>query len=325
MLPASAFGHHPYAVPRSMRPSRLPFIAIVPSLLLIPLVHAPAGAQLTVEGLAWGAPAAQVRTQLEARGYRFHGVDQAGEHVFGGPGPSEVAAMFDSAGLVQAVLSWPAAVPVARRRFRVLADSLRTVLGRPRTVDGNGNELTWERDGVKLTAIFDDRRRDRGEAIASLVGETPGATAERDRLHAIAEAESRRNYAAGSFPRDSVLEGAWVLTAGDRRNQVLLDTLSITQAGPGRFRVRIREEWRDLFRMIDGRFYDGELRAVEIDCAAGRWRRLRTLRFAGRGPITALPLLAPAEWAEWTAPAAGTKYGRALRQSCELARRAAAR
>lgn len=308
-----------------MRPPRLRFLSIALPLLLTPFAHAPAGAQLTVEGLAWGTPAAQVRTQLEARGYRFRGVDQAGEHVFGGPGPSEVAAMFDSAGLVQAVVTWPSTVTAARRRFRVLADSLRTVLGCPRTLEGNGSELTWERDGVKLTAIFDDRRRERGEAITSLVGETPGATAERDRLHAIAEAESRRNYAAGSFPRDSVLEGAWVLTAGDRRNQVLLDTLTITQAGPGVFRVRIREEWRDLFRMMDGRFYDAELRSVEMDCAAGRWRRLRTLRFAGRDPIPALSRLPPAEWAEWTAPAAGTKYGRALRQSCEFARRAAAR
>ena len=308
-----------------MRPPRLPFIAVVPPLLLIAFAHAPAGAQLTVEGLAWGTPAAQVRTQLEASGYRFRGVDQAGEHVFGGPGPSEVAAMFDSAGLVQAVLAWPASVTAARRRFRVLADSLRTVLGRPRTLDRTGNELTWERDGVKLTALFDDRRRGGGQAITSLVGETPRAAAERDRLNAIAEAESRRNYAAGSFPRDSALEGAWVLTAGDRWNQVLLDTLTVTQSDPGVFRVRIREEWRNGFRMMDGRFYDGELRSVEMDCAAGRWRRLRTLRFAAGGPIAALPLLAPAEWAEWTAPAAGTKHGRALRRSCELARRAAAR
>jgi hypothetical protein len=210
---------------------------------------------------------------------------------------------------------------VAQQRYRVLADSLRRVLGRPQ-IDRYPNELTWERGGEKLAVVFDDRRRAQGEAITVLVGDGPGYRAETERRHALSEAESR-NYAAGSFPRDSVLEGEWVFVAGDRRNQVLLDTASITKAGNGVYRVRIREEWRDLRRMVNGRFFDAELRTVEIDCAAPRWRRLRTIRFANQTWDVALPLFPPSDWVDWTAPAAGTKYGRALRQSCAVARRRA--
>jgi len=307
-----------------MRPPRRPRTFIVPALLLSLCATAPAAAQLAVEGLAWGTPPPRVRAELEARGYRFRGVDDAADHVFGASGPAELVATYDSAGLVEVEVSWPGTPAQASRRFRALADSLRRALGPPGETGDSGRELTWARGGVTLLAIHDARRRAYGEAVTLLAGQGPGSAAERERRYQAASAESQRMYASGSYPPDTLRAGDWVRVAGGRGDEVLLDTVRVTAAAPGVYRVRIREEWRHVVRMLNGRTYAGEQRYVEIDCGRQRWRRLRTVRLAGGSPVVALPLAQPAAWAGWTAPAAATVDGRALRRSCVFLRGTAA-
>ncbi|HEU4559582.1 MAG TPA: surface-adhesin E family protein [Longimicrobium sp.] len=129
-------------------------------------------AQVRVLGIEWGTPAAQVRTRLEARGYRFRSVDDFGDHVFAGPGSSEARASFDSAGLGQLELRWTGPTAALQRRFRALSDSLTRTLGSPSRPSGYPWELFWNGEGAQLIATYRPPGRRRSQAEAALLGQS---------------------------------------------------------------------------------------------------------------------------------------------------------
>lgn len=289
-----------------------PVLAAAAAALLLAFSR-PAGAQLTMAGLAWGTPAAQVRAGLERQGWRFRGVDQDGDQVFGGPRASEAVATLDSAGLVGVELRWPGTPAGVRARYRVVADSLRRVLGPPARSDEES--VTWERGGAGLWAWTAGPGGGNPELSAGITARGPAFDAELERRSDAERAENER-IEAGEQPRDTLLVGDWMRAYSDARVLASFDSMGAVRVGPGVWRTRFRESWMFTRRLENGTMYSGAVREVEIDCRTRRERLLRTVPFHARrsAPVVEVP---PAR-RRWSAPAPGSAEAREIRRACEV-------
>ena len=245
------------------------------------LAAAPADAQLTVAGLAWDAPAADVRTRLERLGWRYVGTDQDGDQVYGGPRGSEAVAAFAGGRLVGMDLRWPSATAsAARTRYRVATDSLRRPYRAPTTVDEEST--AWAADSVLLYTWISQGGGAHPGPGAGITAWGRGYDAEMDRRSDAERGEAAR-IESGQQRADSLLSGDWTIVFSNARVLTRLDSATFRAAGPGRFRARIREDWMFARRLSNGMKYDATVRDVEIDCRASRARVLRTVAgYAGR-------------------------------------------
>jgi len=275
---------------------------------------APAAAQLTVARIPWGTPAAQVRARLEAQGWRFRGVDQDGDQVFGGPRGSEAVATLAAGGLVGMELRWPATRAAARARYRAATDSLRRGLGAHTTVDEEST--AWSRGDTLLYTSIADGRGARPEPAAGITGWGPGYHAEMERRSDLERAR-RDSVEAGTLRRDPLLRGDWTRVYSDARVLTRLDSAGARRVGPGRYRIRVREDWMFTRRLANGMMYNAAVREMELDCRAPRVRVLRTTpAFADRS-VAGAPLAgAGGVPSAWEAPAPGSPEARAIRGSC---------
>lgn len=285
-------------------------LAIAISIVAVPATTA--SAQLTVAGLAWGTPAAQVRTHLEARGWRFRGADQDGDHVFGGPAASEAVATLADGRLVGMEMRWPSTAAGARARYRAITGSLRRAHGRPATVDDES--ITWSRGDSLVYGWLGDGRGASPEPAAGITGWGPGYHAEIERRSQLEREETERIRAGRQAP-DSLLAGDWEIVFSNAHVLTRLDVAGARPAGPGRYRARLREDWMFTRRLASGTKYSLAVREMEIDCRAMQARVLRIIpgwaeHSAAAGPVPGA--------AAWTAPATGSPEDRAIRKSCAL-------
>ncbi|HEU4559581.1 MAG TPA: hypothetical protein VFS20_17145 [Longimicrobium sp.] len=254
---------------------------------------------------------------MEAKGYRFRGADQDGDLVFWGPLRSELVLTVSPAGVVGVQEIWPGTQAQARARYRVVADSLRRVHGRPnRSEDAPGeSSVAWERDSVTLTVAYGDRGVVRETPRAEVRAHSPGYWAEIERRSDLERAENER-IASGEQPRDTLLVGDWMRVYSDGRYLTSFDSAGTVRVSPGVYRTRIRDNWMFTRRLENGILYNGEVRTVEIDCQAMRERRLSFVPFYGRksSPTVVIP---PAQ-RRWSTPAATSPEGRAIRRACQL-------
>lgn len=279
------------------------------------LAAAPADAQLTVAGLPWEAPGAEVRTRLERAGWRYVGTDQDGDQVYGGPRGSEAVAALAGGRLVGMEVRWPAATrTAARTRYRAATDSLRRLYRAPTTVDEEST--AWSADSVLLYTWISTGAGAHPGPGAGITAWGRGYDTEMER-RSDAERAERQRIESGQQAADSLLSGDWTIVFSDARVLTRLDSATFRAAGPGRFRARIREDWMFTRRLSNGMKYNATVREVEIDCRAGRARVLRTVAgYAGRpAPGTETGTVSP-----WGAPAPQSPEGRAIRGSCERMR-----
>jgi hypothetical protein len=281
---------------------------------------APAAAQLTFHGIAWGTPGPRARAIVEARGYRFRGADQDGDLVFWGPLRSELVVTVSPAGVVAVEEAWPGTQGQARARYRAAADSLRRIHGPP-TERAESDDLpgeasvTWKRDSVALIVMYADRGVARETPRAEVRAQGAGLWPEIDRRSDLERAETAR-IESGEHPRDTLLVGDWMRVYSDGRYLTSFDSAGTVRTGPGVYRTRIRDNWMFMRRLENGIKYSGEVRAVEIDCRAMRERRLSFVPFYGR--VSSPTVVIPPEQRRWSTPAATSPEGRAIRRACQL-------
>jgi len=282
---------------------------------------APAAAQLTFGGVAWGTPAAQARARFAEQGYRFRGADQDGDLVFWGPQRSELVVTLAPAGVAGVALEWPGTAAQARARYAALADSLRRALGAPTTREEGS--VAWERGGARLSAWHGGTGdAARAGPTAGLTARGPGFDAEIERRSDAERAESDRRE-QGEQPRDTLLVGDWMRVYSDTRVLASFDSAGSVRVGPAVYRTRIRESWMFTRRLENGTKYDGAVRTVEIDCGGMRERLLRTVPFYDRRSSPPHDVAPAAQ--RWSTPAATSAEGRELRRACALMGAAAAR
>jgi hypothetical protein len=294
------------------RRSSLLFAAVP---LLLAAFSAPAAAQLTVAGLAWEAPAADVRTRLERLGWRYVGTDQDGDQVYAGPRGSEAVATLASGRLVGMDLRWPVATVAASRvRYRAATDSLRRLYRAPTTVDEEST--AWSADSVLLYTWISQGSGAHPGPGAGITAWGRGYDAEMTR-RSEAERVERHRIETGQQRPDSLLSGDWTIVYSDARVLTRLDSATFRAAGPDRFHARLREDWMFTRRLSNGMKYNATVRDVEIDCRAVRARVLRTV--AGFA-LHAVPGTAAGTVSAWGAPAPQSPEARAIRRSCEMMR-----
>jgi len=113
---------------------------IIPFLLLLsPSLGEPqpAAQQLAFHGIRWHVPAESVRAPLQAQGWTFSGVSDAGDHQFTRADGARLQAEMREGRLIGFTLLDAAGGEQVAGRYQVLADSLQAALGAPDEADND--------------------------------------------------------------------------------------------------------------------------------------------------------------------------------------------
>lgn len=261
----------------------------------------PAHAQrdLVYAGAPWRITADSARTLIQQQGFTFAREIKDGDHEYHRDDGTLLFATLQGGRLVGITVIDPARGPQADARFRVLADSVETALGKPDTA--SGRHAAWS---AGLTALSVVNSYEGSAHHVQLGWFGPGWY---DEIERRAEAEHPGKVILSPRPPGFTI----VSSTGFAR--VAVDTTRLTRrAGvlSGRYRL-------EYIRSVgpDSALYDSAEYDMEFDCAGGRTRLTgRTTRLNGQvrrsETFTRLP---------WETPRPDGHYARGLRAVCRTA------
>lgn len=256
--------------------------------------------ELVFSGLPWRTPVSEVRPLLESRGFTFTRTDEDGDPWFSGTDGTVLYAYVQDSRVVGFVVIDAARGPQLGPRYRALADSLETALGKP---DSAGDQLArWEGG---LTELEVERTHQGSSPHVRLSWRGPGWFDEVDRRY---RADPRSEYRLPPLPPSySIVSATYV-------SRTAVDTaLLARRAGGvlhGRFRILYVRPVGPDTALFDSADYE-----MDFDCGAGRTRLIaRAVHLEGRvrqsQTFNGLP---------WETPAVDGHYHRGLRAVCRAA------
>lgn len=262
-------------------------------------------AQLTFQGLPWGAPAHEVAERIRAAGYAPRGVDQWGDHVFRTPDGGSLVAWMSPAGLVAVELEWtdePARFPA---RFSAMADSLQALYGTPANQD---EEMRAWRDDEGSVRVTLETRLD---SVLLLYHSSLDKMDEIYRRDSLMTAMRERADTAGA--------GVWQSVGYEDFRETYVDTARFVVLGSRLYGARMRDRWAFPERLDNGLLYDERVADVELDCARGRSRLLRATPLYHR--VATATTEVPAGERRWAEPPSGGFDARGIQGACQALER----
>lgn len=280
-----------------------------PLLCALAIAAAPvsAAAQLTFLDLPWGAPPHEVSERIRAAGYPLRGTDQWGDLVFGAPHGGTLVAWISPAGLVAVEIEWendqPGRLPGL---FRRMADSLEARYG-PATNEHEAMRAWLDREGAMSVML--ETRLDSVLVLSHTGLDRSDEIYRRDSLMTL-----MRDRASDPGYPDSTARGGWAAATPDEWPNTYVDTARFVVLGRQMFGARMRTRMGLPERLANGLLYDGVVTEVELDCAAGRSRLLRTIPLYHYVPTPAIEVPQPRR--RWVQPRAGSEEEREIRGAC---------
>lgn len=245
----------------TMQPNRR--LLVLPLLLACTATTARAQ-DLMFQNIPWGTPADSVSARIEALGYTYRGLQDAGDCTFDRADGTNVIATMRAGRLVGIAVNHPNQGAAMEARYRMLADSLQAVLGPP--VDWRPNSRTWERGRTSVAALID---YDPETGAQSMQTQWNGP-------EWLDEATER-----GEYPRYSKLPPPYTTVRIGRNSRVSVDTASLQRRSGGVFRARFRIEYRSE-RGEGGEHFDAIEYQMDSDCTGARARLVSRTTFLAR-------------------------------------------
>ena len=256
--------------------------------------------ELVFSGIPWRLPVSEVRPLLESRGYTFTRNDDAGDPLFGRADGAVLDLTVQDGRVVGFLLIDPARGPQLGPRYRALADSLETALGKPDSVARE--QARWEGG---LTELLIERTDQGSSPHVRLAWRGPGWFDEVDRRY---RADPRSEYRLPPLPPTYMIVSATYVS------RTAVDTALLARRAGGVLRGRFRILY---VRPVgpDTALFDSAEYEMDFDCGAGRTRLIaRAVRLEGRvrqsQTFNGLP---------WETPAVDGHYHRGLRAVCRTA------
>jgi hypothetical protein len=277
-------------------------------LLLLPAILGPMDQltpqKLTFNQLAWHVPAESVRAPLQAQGFTFGGEIDSGDHAFLRQDSARLFAGLSDGRVVGFTLLDPARGEQVAVRYRVLADSLRTVLGSPDEEDAEEPypRRLWE---AGLSSVSVEVTRVLGERMVRVTWRGPGW---------YDEVVRRSGHAPPPPGFTTVWESVFLRIAVD----TTINSAPTDGVRRGRFRIQYLQPITPSVGGVEQEPMDAVEYEMDYDCAGKRTRLISRTTFRdGRRLASNTPTRQP-----WTTPQQlDSHYARGLTVLCRAARR----